>query len=358
MERGRLQSALTRAFPEPDELAMLMSLSLDTSLASLVSLKQSYDLLVFHLVQATEARGWTADLIVAACASRPGNSDLAAVAEPLGLAPGVPRALEVMISEHSGMHDVAGWRAELWRTEARVCRLEAPYMAGGAAIATAFLVGSDLAMTNYHAIAHLADGRGNAADAKLRFDFKRDSEGALINAGVTYGLAEDWLVAASPPSMSDAAGTAASPAAAALDFAILRLREPVGETTVGGVKDAAGDAVRGWVEIDHDPPALTEGLPILIVQHPDGAPLKFAMDVVLRLNDDNTRVLYRTNTSGGSSGSPCFDLHWRLRALHQAGNDSQGVEPYNQGVPMRAIAAQLDVLGLLEPPPIPEAEQS
>ena len=41
-------------------------------------------------------------------------------------------------------------------------------------------------------------------------------------------------------------------------------------------------------------------------QHPEGTPLKLALDTeaVISLNANNTRVLYSTNTEPGSSGSP------------------------------------------------------
>jgi hypothetical protein len=94
-------------------------------------------------------------------------------------------------------------------------------------------------------------------------------------------------------------------------------------------------------------------MPLMIVQHPDGSPLKLALDTegIIGLNANGTRVRYATNTEPGSSGSPCFDLDWNLIALHQYGDRNYGHPRYNQGVPVNLIQARLtdagkaDVLG-------------
>ena len=54
----------------------------------------------------------------------------------------------------------------------------------------------------------------------------------------------------------------------------------------------------------------------------------------------------RTNTSPGSSGSPCFDKGWNLVALHHSG-DPAGVLRHNQGVPIGAIRRLLESRGKL-----------
>ena len=93
---------------------------------------------------------------------------------------------------------------------------------------------------------------------------------------------------------------------------------------------------------------------ILIAQHPDGQPMKLALDTdaVDRakgfwLNAPGTRLRYATNTEGGSSGSPCFDFDWRLVALHHYGDPkTNGTNlrkfgDYNQGVPIGVIRDRL-----------------
>ena len=76
-------------------------------------------------------------------------------------------------------------------------------------------------------------------------------------------------------------------------------------------------------------------MPILILQHPNTEPLKLAVDTagVLKLYENGTRIRYATNTEPGSSGSPCFDIDWKLIALHHYGDPQYDQAQYNQGNP-------------------------
>jgi V8-like Glu-specific endopeptidase len=75
-----------------------------------------------------------------------------------------------------------------------------------------------------------------------------------------------------------------------------------------------------------------------------GAPLKLAMETqaIMGLNQNSTRVKYRTNTEPGSSGSPCFDADWNLVALHHLGDPNFSKPEYNQGIPFMAILDALE----------------
>src|SRR5262249_16681449 len=81
-----------------------------------------------------------------------------------------------------------------------------------------------------------------------------------------------------------------------------------------------------------DLPEFKANTPLSIVQHPNTASLKLAFDTkaLIALNDNKTRIRYRTNTDPGSSGAPVFDGDWRLVALHPSG-DRSIVPKYNQG---------------------------
>ena len=82
----------------------------------------------------------------------------------------------------------------------------------------------------------------------------------------------------------------------------------------------------------------------MIAQHPDGKPLKLAVDTesVIGVNPMRTRVRYATSTEPGSSGSPVFDLVWNLVALHQLGDPAYDHPPaYNQGVPIDLIQKRI-----------------
>jgi V8-like Glu-specific endopeptidase len=85
-------------------------------------------------------------------------------------------------------------------------------------------------------------------------------------------------------------------------------------------------------------------MPLMIAQHPDGKPLKLAVDTesVIGVNANQTRVRYATNTEPGSSGSPVFDFDWNLVALHHLGDPAYNHPPaYNQGIPINNIRARL-----------------
>jgi V8-like Glu-specific endopeptidase len=94
---------------------------------------------------------------------------------------------------------------------------------------------------------------------------------------------------------------------------------------------------------------MPKGAPLLIAQHPQGEPIKLAidMDAVLGLNGNATRVRYATNTEPGSSGSPCFDMDWTLVALHHMGDPRWRNPQYNEGVPISLIRARLARQGAL-----------
>ena len=112
----------------------------------------------------------------------------------------------------------------------------------------------------------------------------------------------------------------------ALDFALLRLDEAIGEK-------------RGWFDLSKDTPDVKVGDPLLIIQHPFGAPLKLALDTraVLDPVPPDVRLRYATNTEHGSSGSPVLTLDWRLLALHHLGDPGMGPPQYNEGIPVGLV---------------------
>ena len=101
---------------------------------------------------------------------------------------------------------------------------------------------------------------------------------------------------------------------------------------------------RGWLPIPTAAPVFVAKMPLMIAQHPDGTPLKLAVDTesVIAVNAVGNRVRYATNTEAGSSGSPVFDFDWNLVALHHLGDPAYDHPPtYNQGVPIDRIRARL-----------------
>ena len=76
--------------------------------------------------------------------------------------------------------------------------------------------------------------------------------------------------------------------------------------------------------------------------------MKLAIDTqsVIGVNANGTRVRYKTNTEGGSSGSPVFDMLWNLSALHHYGDPSYSSPTYNQGVvPLHLMRLKIEAAG-------------
>jgi hypothetical protein len=241
------------------------------------------------------------------------------------------------------MVDLGVWREALSRVEARVGRVEID----GRGMGTGFLVGPDTVLTNYHVLEKILTG-GQPASVALRFDYKVLADGTRSD-GVRVGLhATDWRVDESKYSAAEKAGRPdeQAPTADELDYALVRLERPVGKEAVDP-RAAQGAPARGWLHVPDTAPAFPPKMPLLIAQHPDGAPLKLALDTegVIGENANHTRVRYATNTEPGSSGSPCFDLNWNLIALHHYGDPAFGHPKYNQGIPIHLIRGRLNRLG-------------
>jgi hypothetical protein len=192
----------------------------------------------------------------------------------------------------------------------------------------------------------------------LRFDYKRSAEGSTVNSGIEFRLTNDlarWLIDASPPSPLDSQPEpkVGVPQTDQLDYALLRLQDAAGATTIGAAGDFR-DAKRGWIAVTPPAAAPKQGAPLFIMQHPAGQPLKLAFsgNGIIGVNANSTRVRYDVNTEAGSSGSPCFDLNWSLVAIHHSGDPTFSQPTYNEGIPIGAIVAlmnQRGVAGVLGP---------
>jgi hypothetical protein len=269
-------------------------------------------------------------------------------------APQIPAAasalnagLERKVRADIPMLDVAAFRAGLFAMEGRVCRIEIGENGG-----TGFLVGPDAVLTNHHVMADVIDGRQKADDVQFRFDFKRLSNG-LESDGVLAKLAKDWLIDKSPPTPGEEAQlpNASDPTQDELDFALVRLDRKVGDElprTDDGSVDPNDRTPRGWVPVPTAAPLLTNNMPVLILQHPKGNPLTLAMDTQGVLGVRANRLRYATNTERGSSGSPVFDINWKLIALHHYGDPAYGhLGEWNQGIPIARIRERLSRVGKL-----------
>jgi hypothetical protein len=354
----QLIESLLDAFPVQAQLAQMVRVRLDKNLDA-IALGGSLETIVFRLIQTAEAQGWTAQLLAGARESNPGNPKLLAVAQQFGLASTDVRRpeLEKIIRQTNAFLDVSQWRTRLGEIETQVCRIEIATNRG-LAYGTGFLLGPDVVMTNYHVMEPVIAGekgqtvagglRATRQDVTLRFDYKQLADGTTLNQGVSFSLAGDWLIDSSPVSPIDLEADPKSgvPDPGELDYALLRVDGSPGTAPVGG-KLEPGVPPRGFVKLPAQPHTFDPGSALLIMQHPQGAPLKLAIDTeaVIGANANATRVTYRTDTLPGSSGSPCFNSSWELVALHHSGDRSFN-PVYNEGIPFSAIINLLEQRGL------------
>ena len=266
-----------------------------------------------------------------------------------------PRAeLEKIIKKTSVPFDIAVWRERMAAREVCVCRMEVP-VAAGTSFGTGFLVGPDLVLTNHHVIA----GATDPAAIVARFDYKARAGGGddqSRHRSASRAATGSWIPARTVPSILQGLPKQGVPDPDLLDYALLRLAEPVGDEPIPAGKEAEpGAPARGWIALPSKPWPFAGNRSLFIIQHPSGSPMKLAMDLeaTMAVNANGTRVTYQTGTEGGSSGSPCFNQLWDLVALHHAGDPSHSdfYDPaFNEGIPIDRIVARLDARGLTAGP--------
>jgi hypothetical protein len=230
---------------------------------------------------------------------------------------GVP-ALQRLIKPGLSHKDLRVWLDRMAAIERQVCRIEA----NGAAFGTGFLVGPRAVLTNWHV---LQEAREQGLDKALacRFDFKRLTTGQTDGGTlipISAVLAESRCSDAeekgddpdNPPPKSDE-----------LDYALIELPDPLPD--------------RDYIRLG-TPPPLRVGAPLIIVQHPEGDAIRFAIDTdaVIGMMHSDLRLRYTTTTEPGSSGSPCLTMDLDIVALHHMG-DPRRVAQFNQGIPIGLV---------------------
>ncbi len=344
----------------PQDFDNLLYYELERSQTSYVSPADSYPTVLRKVLEAANAQLWWRDLLHKARNVVPADPGLAEFGERFGLSPQtyVPGLggmtavhgpeLELRIKVAQSTFDILTWRRRLGEIEGRVCRIEFPEKT---AQGTGFLVGPNVALTNYHVVRKIQQGEISPSQVVFRFDYKVLDDGVAVHAGTTYRLAANWLVDWSPYSARDTEVTpSADPRPDELDYAILRVEGTPGEDPVGGAT-VPNPTPRKWIEVPAEAYDFAAQPGLYIVQHPEGKPMQVALDsgAVLGLNGNATRVRYTTTTEPGSSGSPCFGPDWQWVALHHSGDPKYwalGLKPqYNEGIPLPAIRRLLSERG-------------
>jgi V8-like Glu-specific endopeptidase len=249
---------------------------------------------------------------------------------------------EITRKKSLGFFDAVRFADSLREMSRRICRIELNDPQGR--MGTGFLVGPQLVLTNYHVLEQIIDGNRKdlAATVKFHFDYYRITGTDRISDGVLVSLdrpddpTRPWLLGRSKYTEGEGKGSPDNPEPTAdeLDYALVRLEKPIGHEPP--------ESPRGWIDVPASQPALTGAPVLIIVQHPEKAPIQVAFETepAVELKFRDLRVRYQVNTEGGSSGSPVFDKEWRLVALHHYGDPSWQAA-YNQGIPIGQIRNHL-----------------
>lgn len=340
---------MVHAFPASPLLARLTKSQFDLVLATVVGPGSGTQNEIFELINYMEAQGRLDELLVGIRAENPGNPKILEFLREIGFTSdeAVQRpVLESVIGANTQFLDVASWRTKLDRLEYQVGRVEK----AGRHRGTAFLVGPDLVLTNYHVIRAVTTGGPNGWG--VRFDYKTAEGGVAVSAGTLVPFHQQWRVDLAPPSPLDTKATedrnGQEPKDEELDFALVRLAKPIGSDSLRG----NSQETRGWIKLPTEALDWNDVRSIGILQHPQGQPLKLSLQTPAQLtaNPTNNRVRYTAPTKDGSSGSPVFDGDWNLIALHHSGDPSEDVK-YNEAIPIHLVAARPAVKAAVPQPP-------
>lgn len=168
---------------------------------------------------------------------------------------------------------------------------------GGNRLGTGFLVSGRVLMTNNHVLATAAEVGG----ALVEFDFHLEPEGSSPRVQRFRTRPGDFF-------MTDEA----------LDYTLVAV-EPTND---------AGDVLtdRGFIPLISSSGKAVVGERVSIIQHPGGERQQVALHDNRVVDIAGDFLHYETDTKGGSSGSPVFNIQWDLAALHHAavGNKNEG----------------------------------
>ena len=344
-----VHAAILSGYSRPNDIERRISHKWGIRLRDKVYLERANDQVVQDLIEWADEQGRARELVGLLWSGKPGNPKLRAVAEHLigDLEPvaqryssewrpedvpvlAVTRAvLEKTVNERSRLVDFGAFLERLGQVGRSVCRVDAAGASG-----TGFLVGRRSVLTNFHVVENAANMGATGERILCRFDYRVDGADAGASGGETVlaGDAEQaWLGPHSPYSQSDLTGTG-SPAPNELDFALIRLAEPV-------------EASRPHLALDRDPSAVVPLDVAVIVQHPGGDPLQIALGTVVEFPATGLRYRYNTTTESGASGAPVFSSEVVLIGLHHAA-DPAGAPRYNQAVPIWRVARAIEAENL------------
>jgi S1-C subfamily serine protease len=324
-QKADLRSAVLSAYPGVSGLQKVIIALADAGIdaSRYATIFSDLDGILFSLIEQENERGRIADVIGSVRRGAPENKRLAALEAKILKTVSAEEGpqLEAMVLAQLSYAPADTWLNKLANAFRWVGRLEGAE--SGESLGTGFLVGEDLLITNYHVLyGVMAPGSSEPVRIRAKFDLIGSSAGRAVD------LADDWLLVKSPPGGREWAGQG-DPSSEQLDFALLKLREPVS-------LDRISTGLRGHFQISVSGSVVSQFSPLIVLQHPLGASLQVCLGAFDRPNDARTRLFHTATTQQGSSGSPCLSMDLRVVGLHNGGFAGR-----NSAIPLELIFANI-----------------
>lgn len=348
-ELSVLHTAIEAAFDE-NSLPLMLRFRLDRRLGTYAG-PASFRTVVYKVVDGANMEGWWPQLLIAARSSVPGNPALIEAEAKLQAKSSIgddQGNLEKIVDLRSGFTDVDEFGKRHGRLVNAVCAIEDSR--GG--LGTGWLVAADVVITNYHVVRRFLNQAVGYDELQCRFDFKLVD--GLVNTGRTVRLAKEWCIAYRPFGQADVTAGLLDWSTDELDYALLRLAEPVGSQPIG-LKPEPLAPERGWIELRSKPQSVVANDRIWIFQHPQDLSvpsqprlqaMKLSNGKVLEWAGNGIRLRHDARTLPGSSGSVCCDDKLEVVALHQGGDPQDWPNyrgKFNQAIPLERIVTDLIV---------------
>ena len=175
-----------------------------------------------------------------------------------------------------------------WLEKALIAAKSVCRVVNGTNLGTGFITKEGYLFTNNHVIKNASE----AATTRVEFNYKESLSGE-IEERTSYMLDVSTFIG-SPPDQ--------------LDFTYIK------------VIDNPSNPLSNWGYVEIDPTAIpVNGDSTTILHYPKGGDLRLSTHDSHVVGIWNQFLFYETDTEPGSSGSPIFNLDWKVIALHHAG---------------------------------------